>query len=244
MNSQIAFKALNNVSDEQIEENRRINRSRGISKVGVFSVCPRLAIVGGGLDLNLFIDELKCFDGDVWAINGAYEWCRSVGINAIFYAIDPSRLILPLVRNVHMAILVDTVHQDVFDYLSTKVSEIAWSGLDAIKHSTTAAATAPMIAAERGHNCVTFYGCQSNFDSVTTHIYKNDELSKIWVQCGGIEYVTCSQFIMQAEFIASLARRLPKGIKVEGEGFLSSLIEHGAYEVTHVTRSMNDSLKR
>lgn len=244
MNSQITFKALNNVSEVQIASNRKVNRARGILKVGASSVKPRLAIVGGGPDLGRFVDELKCFDGDVWAINGAYKWCKSSGIDAMFYGIDPSFRLLPLVRSVHKAILADTVHQVVFDNLGDKVIEIAWTGPKDIKHSTTAAATAPMIAAERGHKHVTFFGCQSSFSANTTHIYKNDKLSKIWIKCGGIEYVSCPQFIMQAEFLAGLARGLPTGVEVRGQGFLSCLIEHGIYEVTHVIRSINDGFRK
>lgn len=244
MNDQITFKALNNVSDAQIASNRKVNRARGIPKVGTSPVKHRLAIVGGGPDLGQFVDELKCFDGEIWAINGAYNWCKASGIDAIFYAIDPSFRLLPLVRIVHKAILADTVHQVVFNNLGVKVSEIAWTGPRGIKHSTTAAATAPMIAAERGHKHVTFYGCQSSFSTGTTHVYKNDKLSKIWIRCGGIGYVSCPQFIMQAEFLAGLARGLPKGIAVRGQGFLSSLIEHGIFEVTHVARSINDGFKR
>jgi len=244
VNDQITFKALNNVSDAQIASNRKVNRARGIPKVGTSPVKPRLAIVGGGPDLGRFVDELKCFDGEIWAINGAYNWCKASGIDAVFYAIDPSFRLLPLVRIVHKAVLVDTVHKAVFNSLGAKVSEIAWTGLRDIKHGTTAAATAPMIAAERGHNHVTFYGCQSSFTASTTHMYKNDKLSKIWIKCGGIEYVSCPQFIMQAEFLAGLARGLPTGIKVKGQGFLSCLIEHGTFEVTHIERSINEGLKR
>lgn len=244
MNDQITFKALNNVSEAQIVFNRQVNRDRGISKVGTSPVKPRLAIVGGGPDLGLFVDELKCFDGEIWAINGAYNWCKASGIDAVFYAIDPSFRLLPLVRIVHKAILADTVHQAVFGNLGAKVAEIAWTGPNDIVHSTTAAATAPMIAAERGHKHVTFYGCQSSFTANMTHMYKNDKLSKIWIKCGGINYVSCPQFIMQAEFLAEIARGLPTGIEVKGQGFLSCLIEHGIYEVTHIARSINEGLKR
>jgi len=244
MNDQITFKALNNVSEAQIASNRQVNRGRGVPKVGTFPVKPRLAIVGGGPDLGRFIDELRRFDGEIWAINGAYNWCKASGVDAVFYAIDPSFRLLPLVRIVHKAVLADTVHQAVFVNLGAKVAEIAWTGPSDIKHSTTAAATAPMIAAERGHNHVTFFGCQSSFTASTTHMYKNDKLSKIWIRCGGIEYISCPQFIMQAEFLAKLARGLPTGIEVKGRGFLSSLIEHGTFEVTHVARSINEGLKR
>jgi hypothetical protein len=244
MGEQIDFVALDNVPGEQIEANKAVNRGRGIPKVGDFSVLPRLAIVGGGSCVSYYIEELKNFDGDVWAINGAYEWCKSVGIIADFYAIDPSPLILPLIKNVHSAILADTVHQDVFENLKCKVSEIAWLGSGYITNGSTAASTAPMIAAERGHKQVVFYGCQSNFNTDSTHIYKNDKLSKIWLTCGNYRYITCPQFIMQAEFLAELARSLPKSIIVKGRGFLSSLIEHGTYNVTHVNKSINDGFKR
>lgn len=244
MNDQVVFKALNNVSEKKLEENRQVNRSLGIPCGGSHPVHPRLAIVGGGLDVDNFIDELKRFPGEIWAINGAYSWCCSVGIDAVFYAIDPSPMILSLVDDVHSAVLADTVHQDIFIKLGSKVREIIWTGLHGISHGTTAASTAPMAAAERGQKHVTFYGCQSNFTELRTHIYKNDKLSKMWLTCGDVEYVSCPQFIMQAELIAGIARGLPQSISVKGSGFLSNLIEHGTYRITHVNRLTNDYLKR
>jgi len=140
------------------------------------------------------------------------------------------------------AVVADCVHKSVFDALGGADGELARTGINDILHDTTAAATAPMIAAARGHQQVTFYGCESCFDG-DTHAYKDVEYNKLWVECGGKEYTTCPGFIMQAEFMAEMARRLPTFMQVPGEGFLQALIEHGDYKVTYVSREIETALK-
>jgi hypothetical protein len=243
--NKIAFIAKCGVPDAGIERNRQHSRGLGLPEVGFKPVAKSLAVVGGGPSISGIVKELQEFDGDIWAINGTYHWCIENGIDAIFYAIDPHETVIAgYAEGVTKAVVADCVDKSVFEALSGADVELAHTGINDILHDTTAASTAPMIAVARGHESVTFYGCESCFSN-GTHAYKDDrdEYTLLWVECGGKEYTTTPQFIMQAEFMAEMARSLPTFMQVPGEGFLQALIEHGDYKVTYVSQEIETALK-
>lgn len=239
----INFVALNPVTDEALAQHRAYSHGLGLPEVGSRPVAPRLAVIGSGPSVKDEIDKIKSFDGDLWAINGSLHWCRSNGIDASFYAIDPTEHVTKHCLGAEKAVLADTVSPSVFKALSGADIELAKIGIDAINHWSTAASTAPMIASKRGHKHVTFFGCESSFVG-DSHVYGNSDQERVWVECGGDEYITTAQLITQVEFMAKLAVGAPNFITVEGGGFLSALIKHGDYNVTHVCRSIHEKLNR
>jgi len=239
----INFVALNPISDEALTHHRAHSHSLGLPEVGARAVASRLAVIGSGPSIKDNVDKIKNFDGEVWAINDTYIWCRDNDIDAGFYAVDPQDHIAQYCSGARKAVLADIVCPEVFKSLSGADIELAKLGLDAINNWSTAASTAPMIASRRGHQSVTFFGCESSFVG-DSHAFKNDDHGRVWVKCGGEEHTTTLQLIHQAEFLAELARGAPNFITVEGSGFLPALIKHGDYSVTHVCRSIHDKLKR
>jgi hypothetical protein len=79
----------------------------------------RLAIVGGGNSIKEHVDELRSWDGDVWAVNGTINWCMDNGIKAAFYTIDAQPLenwVYPLHR-IKRAVLAADCNPDVISKL-------------------------------------------------------------------------------------------------------------------------------
>jgi hypothetical protein len=238
----IRFEPVARVSDEDLDRHRAYSRSLGLPEIvsgTAGAAAPSLAVVGGSPSVAGYIDRLRNWDGDILAINGAWEWCRDNGIDAIFYTIDP---IVGAPENVERAILGDTCSPALFDALSGANIELVRLGLDNILPASTSAGTVPAFACWRGHRHITFFGCESSFTE-RTHVYdKPLPMNLVWVDCGGVEYVTNAQMIMQAEWLAQVARAWPEYITVEGEGFLPALIEHGEYDVTHVNPDLAGKL--
>lgn len=202
-----------------------------------------LAVVGGGPSAADNVEVLRNFDGEIWAINEAWQWCKEHGIEATLYIIDPNPKLADHCEGVEKAILGDTVHPRVFDALYWADIQIAPLRGDNIQATISAAATAPFIAGRIGHTHLTFFGCDGSFTG-QTHLYKDiGSLNTVWVECGGKEYMTTSQYIMGTEFIAKVARLLPTWISTADDGFLSALIEHGDYTATHVCRHIHEELK-
>lgn len=54
--------------------------------------------------------------------------------------------------------------------------------------------------------------------------------------------MTTSQYVMGTEFIAQVAKVVPTWITAADKGFLSALIKYGDYEVTHISREIQDAL--
>ena len=240
----IRFEPIGFVSDDVVEVHKAYSRSLGLPEIipgRVGAAAPHLAVVGGSPTVADHLKTLREWEGDVVAINGAWKWCRDNGIDAIFYTIDSS-VFAP--EGAYQAVLGDTCRPELFDALWGAETEIVLLGDDGVPNLTTSAGTVPSWACWRGHKKVTFFGCESSFGE-QTHVYKEEShlLHKLWVRCGGDEYETCPQMVMQAEGLAEMARAFPQYSTVKGGGFLPALIEQGDYDVTHVSPEIDKALK-
>ena len=71
----ISFVAKCRVSDAVLEQHRKHSHGLGLPELGSKPVATPLAVVGGGCSVIDDIEELQEFEGDIWAINGAFQWC-------------------------------------------------------------------------------------------------------------------------------------------------------------------------
>ena len=237
----ISFVAQCVVDDDTLASYRRRARGLGLPEIGQSGpLSVPLAVVGGAPDVVNYIDELAQWPGDVWAINHTADWCWDNGIDAALYTIDSVDDIVSTAERSRRAVLADSVHPRVFDACSNVT--LARTGIDAIIHDTTSAATAPMIAAEAGYSKVVFFGCGGSFDG-PTHINKDVAGNRLLIRCGGAEYLTAPDLLMQTDFLSEVARAANGWIEVRGSGFLSALIEHGDYDVIAASRGIHDALE-
>lgn len=246
--SKILFRAKARASVAQQERNRVYSRRLALSSLGQgWPVAANLAVVGGGLSLRDALPVLAAWDGDIWGINDTATWLSHNGIDAALYTVDP--LLPGEFAGVDRAILGDCVPSALFDaFLARGVPvELArlGTGDDEIRSFSTSAATAPVIASRRGHAHVRFFGCDSSWGA-SSHVYKNitHDGPRVWVECGGQEFVTNPQMLMQAEDLSALVRGVPEFLSVAPGGFLPALVEHGDYAVTHVSRDLHEALER
>lgn len=228
------------VSDDVLAKNKAYCRGLDVPQIKAGSVGAAshfVAFVGGAPTVANHVDELKNFDGEIFAINDTYFWCKEQGIDATLYTIDcfynPD-------GEIERAVLGDTVCPELAD--KCKDLEIVQLN-DGIDCRTTSAGTAPMWAIWRGHKHVTFFGCDSGFEDGKHHVYDAPGSNMIWVDIDGTEYQTSPQMIMQAEEMAAIAREFPGYVTVKGDGLLPTLIDHGEYEVTHVCSNILNAVK-
>lgn len=249
--AKIRFTPISRFPESRLDEQRAYSRGLGLPEIvpGVVPsepAAPNLAVLGGSPEIVHQIDRLKAWDGEIWAINGAWNWCERHGINATFYRIDPC---VPdhnsvNIQGVRRAILADLVEPYVFDVLMANGADVRMvrlgKGEGMLLPSTTAAATAPELALWCGHRHVTYFGCESSYGH-QTHDYKAENPNRVWVRCGGRDYVTSPQMIMQAEWIAEIARTYPSFIDIACGGFLKALVEHGDYDITHICPNIGEA---
>jgi len=238
--AKIPFVGLDPVSEAVFKRHWEYSHGLGLPEVQENQI--PLAVVGGGKSATHNVKELQEFDGEVWGINEAFLWCKDNGIEATFYAIDPNEGLENACGGAKKAILGDTCAPTLFKALEGAEIQLASiRGEDSIQATISAAATAPFIAARCSHTHLTYYGCEGSFTG-ETHIYRNAPNPRLWVNCGGEEYMTTSQYVMGTEFIAQVAKVVPTWITAADKGFLSSLIKYGDYEVTHISREIQDAL--
>jgi len=197
-----------------------------------------LAVVGGGPSILERVDELRAWKGDIWAINGACSWCADNGISAYMMSVDPHPDLAGLVRGVERAVLAEHCDPSVFKALKDKQVYKITGDIP----GPTSAVAAAKVGILAGYDSVTFFGCESSFTD-KTHAYEEqlpDDLVR--VMCGE-PYLTKLEFILQAEALAKIIRAVP-AIRERSGGFLGALVEHGDYDVTHISRALNKEMGR
>lgn len=235
----IAFNAVDSFPREVLDRNAELCALRQLPSVKRDGAAPPLAVVGGGPSLVNQVGNLRGWDGEIWAINGAFNWCRDRGIETTFYSIDASQIIAQNAHGATKAILANVCHPDVFDAVGNRAEVFT---IGSFPNGSTTASTAPMIAALRGHPSVTFFGCESSFWNREHAYAEYQNPSRLLVKCGPDEYLTTPQLIMQAEYLCEVAHGVPGFVKVRGGGFLAALIEYGDYDVLRVSKDLAESV--
>jgi hypothetical protein len=234
----IEFTSIGCVPAADLERNEDYARRLGFPKWSQ-AASQRLAVVGGGPSIAGKAEELAAWDGDIWAINGAFQWCFRRGIDAVFFTIDPQPLVTELVGNVERAVLAMSCDPSLFDVLMNADVEAFKLG----PAGATTATAAPIFAAEKGYRSVTFFGCESSYGE-STHAYINhgrDLKSLMRVRCNGEEFLTTPDMMLQAEFLGGLIREAPMFEERSG-GLLSAFIASPEIDVIAATQCIHDGL--
>lgn len=187
-----------------------------------------LTVAGGGASLSRHLPT-----GPVWAINGTGRWLRSRGIESVFFSIDPLPIIAEWASEAPSAVLGDTCAPETF----AAARSVHMAELGPIKALCSTATTAPTIAAAAGYTHVRFVGCDGGIEG-SSHVDRDEGRGTMRVVIGGRAYMTRPDLMMITEQLAELIRALPKFLSTEGDTMLSALVEHGDYEVTHVSREI------
>lgn len=239
----IRFESVTAVSPEILSAYKAGNRSLGLPAVEPWKVgaaAHSLAVVGGSPDVADYLDELRVWDGDIFAINDTWQYLKDNGIDSILYTIDP---VMQAPKGVERAVLGDCVSPSLIRDLEGADITLVKTGTDAILNFSTSAGTVPMFACWMGYKHVTFYGCGSSYGK-ETHAYKKPKHTTVlWVRCGGEEYRTSPNMLMQAEEMSQMLREFPAYLSVRGGGLLTALVEHGDYDVTHISADIQQALE-
>lgn len=227
----VCFAYLPSVSNEARDANAATNKALSLpSHRGT----GRLAVVGGGNSINRHIEELKAFDGTIWAVNGTINWCLDHGIDAYFYTIDaqPVENWTYDLSRIRKAVLAIDCSPSMFARL--KGADV--SVLTASDGGPTSANSADLLSLQAGYVGVTFYGCEGSFEE-ETHAYKSHPVAAwIVVRVGGKDYRTKPEFLEQSRVMAEVIRALPKFYSEHSGGLLRAMVEHGmGYELADIS---------
>jgi hypothetical protein len=236
------------VTAEDCERNRQKNLGLPSYTTWPKANFKRLAVIGGGPSAANHIDELKSFDGDVWAINGAWAWARDNGIKATFFAVDPHPIVAQWAEGVEKALLEVSCDPSVFEVL--RAAEVATfecgEGPSHIRAYGSTSSAAPHLAVRMGYREVTFYGCEGCYLPGRTHTYMDEEREEeLLIHIADKYYLTAPDYYLQTQALAAFMREEPGFMKEQSGGLLRALIQSdGAHDVRWVSDALLKSLWR
>lgn len=202
----------------------------------------RLAVVGGGPSIAGHVDELRAWDGEIWAVNGTVNWCVDHGIDAAFYTIDasPAENWTCRLDRITRAVLSVECAPSLIEALSA--ADISLLPKDEV--GPTSAAGATLHGINSGYREIHFFGCESSFGS-DTHAYSTHPVAD-WIvaEVGGDRYRTKPEFAEQAQVLSEAIRMAPDVFLDRSGGLLSAMVQYGTeYDVYAVSNDLFAKLK-
>jgi hypothetical protein len=215
----------------------------------------KLAVVGGGPSIADHKRELQEWDGDVWAINGAYHWCKARGIDPTFIACDPHIIVADWAKKVTKALITTRCHGDVFKELAKSKADVRVFDLEGdnrIMAGSSTACASFHLAFLDGYRHVTFFGCESSYAPGVSHAYMHEKRKEeMLIDVEGEHYHTAPDFFIQALEMASVMRLADNnspdcGLYERSGGLLRAFIEAPeiAYRIVWVSQALYDGLGR
>ena len=229
--------------------------ARGLPKAGK-KERPSLAVVGGGKSAAQCLDELRAWDGDVWACGSTFQWLEREGIHAVLFCVDPQPGLAQMAVGATKALLASNCDPSAFDVLEqagayVETFDLIREDAPGISHGpTTASAAFDLSLRVMGYTDVSFFGFDSCYTEeevkelpehitvyTVTHIHKNEpEPNMVRIVCNGKAFITCAEFFMQAQWMSQLFRSeiCKQGfIKNRSGGLLAAMVADPEYDFTH-----------
>lgn len=230
-----------NISEDERRANARVIEALGFPK---HRGSGRLAVIGGGPSIIEHIHELKNWDGEIWAVNGATKWCSDHDIDAWFYTCDAmpvSKWTYDLTR-VKKAAITPDISPETVGHLLKNGAQVTVTGL--ARSGPTSANASDYLALECGYRNVTYFGCEGSFAEpafeAATHAFASSPIDDwIIVEVGGEHFKTKAEFVSQSIYLAATIKEFPHVFSEKSGGLLRAMIEHGSeYDVVMVANTL------
>ena len=200
----------------------------------------KLAIVGGGPSINVHIDTLKDWDGDIWTINGAYHWAAGRGIETTFIACDPHIIVADWAKNVKKALVTTRCHGKVFEVLKANDATVKMFELDGenrIMGGSSTATISAHIAICEGYKDVTYFGIESSYQPGWSHAFMHERRDhELIVEAAGEQFYTAPDYLIQALEMSQFLR--VSTFKEESGGLLRALIKDSGFRIIWVSEGL------
>jgi len=231
------------VNEEHRAENMASAMRRGLPVCDVQKPNGRrIAIVGSAPSVTEYLDELRSFDGDVLAINGALDYLIENGVKVWgWFGIDPQAGLTKYLKKkpdvrYFVASMCDPA---VFDALKDRDVSIVHLKEDnclepSVPGGTVAITRAPYFALQQGYRDITIYGADASYGEAH-HCYgaepERDDTA-ITVRVGNKSFRSdatlvsqCSEFGAMAEIFSEQNYKLDFRVGGMLEAFLAEPIQ-------------------
>ncbi len=226
---------------EREAENTAKAKTRGLPEIG-FAARPKLAVIGGGPSVTDHIDELRAWDGDIWASGSSFPWTLKNGIDATFFTIDQHPSLANDCRGAKRAVIATCCDPGVFDELAqakVETFDLVHEG-DGCNHFATSVTSTLKVGIDAGYREIHFFGCDSSIRG-QTHAYYNEEVDQLVVEIDGQSFTTWASMLLQAEFMATVIKLGGKVFKNRSTGLLEAMVASENpldYDITVISRNL------
>lgn len=205
----------------------------------------RLAVVGLGESSLYAINELREWDGDIWAINGAAAWLADKGIVSTMVTVDPLPFPDFAFHGISSALFASCADPSAFEQMRDRVEKF-----DMIEHSDTGvigscttATRMPALAVSLGYTDVTFFGCEGSFTKRNHVDSERTYPEQLIINADGVDYVSVPEFVLQAQSLASVMREWPDIFKEKSGGLLRGMILDQNWSVVAVSSALKGQIE-
>jgi hypothetical protein len=218
------------VSEPTVSDGGRAANAVAILALGIpkHEGAGRLAVIGGGPSIRDHVDELRAWDGAIWAVNGTINWCIDHGIDAWFYTADaspPSNWSYDLTR-VKRAVLAPDCSPEMVGLLQGVGAEITLTA--PLQSGPTSVNASDYLSIDAGYSHITYFGCEGSFEPKSTHAFLSASIPDwLAVELGGEQYRTKAEFISQSIMLSNTINSFPTVYAEKSGGLLSAMIKHG-----------------
>lgn len=235
----INFTSFCHTSAEELAKNKLYAKELGFPRLGE-AKHPHLAIVGCGPSVYEYVDTLRNWEGEIWAINRAWQWCNDNGIDATFCTADADPITATLVYGVKKAFVATVCSRKLFDELVKNGADIEAVEIGKEGHAIgpTTASAFLITAVDRGHRKITLFGCESSWKDPAREV----EGGILEVECNGERFFTQPYLAMQAEILSRIIKHAPSVYSEKSGGLLRAAINDPEINVIAGTPDIHESI--
>jgi hypothetical protein len=239
----INFRALGRISAEEGARCIAYSRSLGLPYFKEGRGLGPLAVVAGGPSIKNREEELRYFGGDIWGVNGAFEWLYRHDVKSTFFTLDPPTHVSHYPPDM-CGLVASSCPTEFFDQLNGRnltLFDVNCPG--GISTGATGVTAIPILAGRMGYGPVTFYGCEGSFEGDDTHAYPySPPVNMLVVECNGQQFATQADFLMQTEVLSALIRQFPNVYAERSGGLLSAMVADPDYDIVGLSHNLRSLL--
>lgn len=206
----------------------------------------RLAVVGLGDSASRAINELREWDGDIWAINGAAAWLASQGIVSTMVTVDPLPFPDSAFDGISSALFASCADPKAFELMRDRVEKFDMSehADDGVFGGCTTATRMPALAIQLGYTDITFFGCEGSFTDRNHVDSHRDYPEQLFIRAGGTDYRSVPEFVLQAQSLSALISEWPDIFKEKSGGLLRAMVKNKDWSVVAVSASLKCQIEK
>jgi len=207
----------------------------------------KIAIVGGSPSVANQLDELRAWDGEIWAINHTASWLKKQGIESTFITVDPQGPELFVTEGVTKAYLATCCHPKMREqFEEVHFFDLYETDPNGMTGGTTTVSRAMSLAINQGFYDITLYGCEGSFTIGKDHVDRNQgDKDMVIVRANGSDYITYLDYLLQTEHLATMIRLAPNVFKQKSGGLLEAMIkDFDEWAIVAVSASIKEHLEQ